>query len=350
MKHIKKFQHAEEYNNLHEDGGMIDVCPTVSYIEELQTVRFEPRGGAGTIVMANEEGDKRFLTIDEYRGSVIKNMCDEEGYQAIGVIVVPASHTENGKARMMALHSLGEYKWEVMNNGTIREYEYFSAIATNTMGKDGDFPRVQKEIDRDYVSMYNNCYAPSDAIKLLDSTFSKHHNPYDTQTQWLGFDDVYAGDDEPVLPSPYLNDGSKNPIFHNEYVVYDGEKVYNALADLDGKGNTEKFLKIHTGDELLTACSQYSTDPNNVGEWYVPSIGELCYLFARSRRINAALKELSAIGGVIDDVTKYNIWTSTLTYGDGHVIISPYDYKISDEILYTSLDDGHLLPFLEVEM
>ena len=112
MKHIKNFRYAEDYNKLHKDGGMIDVCPAVSYIDELQTVRIEPRGGAGTIVMGSSFSNKKaFLTIDEYRGSVIKDKLEEDGYTPIGVIVVPASHTKNGKARMVGLTYIDEIMW-----------------------------------------------------------------------------------------------------------------------------------------------------------------------------------------------------------------------------------------------
>ena len=348
MKHIKKFEHAEDYNKLHKDGGMIDVCPAISYIDELQTVRYEDKGGAGTIVMANSNGDKRFLTIDEYRGSIIKDKCNVEGYSAIGVIVVPASHTKNGKARMIALKDLGEMPWSDHYDEipSLRKYYYFSAVATDAMLENGTLPKVQRELNREEVDSYDYCWFASDAYNVINPNGNElFNNPYDTQTYWLS--DGVQG--EAVLPSPYLNDGSKNPIYHKEYVEYDGVKVYNALANLDGKGDTKKIVDFLTNDVDAAPynCYAYSTVGTNQGDWYLPSVGELGYLFARSRRINAALQVVGAsLNTTPADL--YYLWSSSEI--DSNFAWSAYfDSGFFNNQLNDKTTISHVVPFCEIE-
>lgn len=359
MKHIKKFEHAQDYNKLHEDGGMIDVCPAVSYIDELQTVRYEEKGGAGTIVMANEDGDRRLLTIDEYRGSIIKDKCDEEGYQVIGIIVIPASHTKNGKARMVPYNVIpfgSGYKWYTDDGDEtndvdipeLKKYEYLSAIANGEMLINGNLPKNQIEIDRDEIISYDNSTLASDYTHVFDAGWVDEDtelliNPYDTQTHYIL--NISYDLETTCLPSPYLNDGSKNPIYHNEYVVYDGEKVYNALANLDGKGSTKKIIDVF-GTDLSAAgeCYNFTTFGTKEGDWYLPTIGELGYLFARIKRIEATIRVVYGHGFSPDDFT-YGVWSSS-QYSDTQAWV----YYGDDNSINCSWKNEYraIIPFCEV--
>ena len=130
-------------------------------------------------------------------------------------------------------------------------------------------------------------------VQQIGRDYNRYTNPHDTQTCWI-FPSEDPGD-TPILPSPYLNDGSKNPIYHNEYFVFDDEKNYNALANLDGKGDTAKIYEI-VGDSDYAAsyCYFHETEGTTQGDWYLPSVGELGYLFARARRIDESLKAINA--------------------------------------------------------
>ena len=56
---------------------------------------------AGDIVIANEDGVKRIIKQSEYTTN--SALYTEKGYQPIAVVVVPASHTNDGTARCMSL-------------------------------------------------------------------------------------------------------------------------------------------------------------------------------------------------------------------------------------------------------
>ena len=59
------------------------------------------KSAAGDIVIANEDGVKKIIKQSEYTTN--SALYTEEGYQPIAVVVVPASHTDDGTARCMSL-------------------------------------------------------------------------------------------------------------------------------------------------------------------------------------------------------------------------------------------------------
>lgn len=56
---------------------------------------------AGDIVIANEDGDKKFIAQAEYNANA--ETYTSAGYEPIAIVVVPALHTDDGTARCMAL-------------------------------------------------------------------------------------------------------------------------------------------------------------------------------------------------------------------------------------------------------
>ena len=111
-------------------------------------------------------------------------------------------------------------------------------------------------------------------------------------------------------PSPYLTDGSRNPLY---YQTSSPSTTTNTLSDFDGVGNTNVLTGLATGEDWKNAtsitnnsrsnyypaaccCWRYHTVGTNQGDWYLPACGELGYLCARFKTINNAIQYLIDLG------------------------------------------------------
>lgn len=100
------------------------------------------------------------------------------------------------------------------------------------------------------------------------------------------------------LPAPILEDNSSNPIFFNK------ENSQNILQYIDGKYFTRKILENCIDESYKTATTiqnivqtghyptaesvwRYHTIGTNQGDWYIPSVSELLFLYLNlSKLIN----------------------------------------------------------------
>ena len=302
--------------------------PWVSYIVETNEVVYkdiEVSDSPGTIVLGNSEGKRKYVTVDNYN-------AEQEtlnGYSAIGIIVIPKSHTDDGKGRMMSLDIMsvstpdtGAKAWNVTGDTvdntliyyggygtdveTLNNYTQVAAIGTSD--KINELGDVQTLVSGNSYGMVpsNICETAdgsetgitTDGMRCIFGT-----NPYDPETKWFYFTQGTTENPQlPLLPSPYLADGSINSIYR---------ATETATSDMDGMGNTKKLLDLSTGQmDWRTAstiinnsgatyypaaccCWRYSTVGTVQGDWYLPSCGELGYLAARARQIQDALNAVN---------------------------------------------------------
>ena len=298
---------------------------------------------ADICLVKNNTLDKLIVEADDYNLETFPL----EQYTPIGVVVVPASHTDDGTARVMSLASM-DYNNPDNGNNTdhirivfggdgydienLNNKEALPCIANNITQIISEEQTIQT-----WLYGEKDCYLASDL-------FNTYPNPYDEGTYYTTGTTIGT---YPAAPSPYLNDGSKNSIYHS----YNDRG--NALADINGKGNTENIIALdntystdwQTANTIQSSvsnqnqyihpaaqcCWRYHTVGTNQGDWYLPAAGELGYLISRFKIITDSIKKINdlgfialslALGGSYHSSTEYN---SKYTYG---MYITTFNAKI----------------------
>lgn len=323
-KHLKLFQTQEDFNN----GNAELTIPWVSYTVETNTVTYKSSAipdVAGIIVCSNGT-IRKYLTASDYLSTGAPS-----GFTPIGVVVIPKSHTADGKGRMISLNFMSVdnpdngtplYDFNTVSESDLKIYwggegiDYdinLHSIGLPCIGVSNDIANLPSQQTLNTIVglglIAENISVVADGSETGVTTETKcvyGKNPYDTETQWGYF--TGGGTDNPnnpLIPSPYLSNGSINPIFRSEDT---------ACAALNGKEYTDILLNLSTAQEdwriaetitnsfgpnyYPAACTtwRYHTIGTSQGDWYLPSIGELLYIPARAKQIQEAL---DAIGNVL---------------------------------------------------
>lgn len=228
----------------------------------------------------------------------------------IGVVVIPQSHMEDGKCRVM---SLANMSYKTPETGTLVGTSNADAQTAganlrwgvrNSGADIAELTNYKKVVTVDGATTEGYGYLPSDwwvgksEVVIPDDgpyTVNPISNSVDVETAWHGIDDW----DSNMCPSPYLSDGSKNPLYFTAGQV---------LCDMNGKSNTNilvnlsaiktqtsgAFENIQANYPAAMACHMYHTSGTQQGDWYLPAMGELGYLYVRANKINETLTSLGS--------------------------------------------------------
>ena len=240
----------------------------------------------------------------------------------IGVVVIPSSHDVYGTGEC-AVMSLKYMNYTTPNEGSISYQSiYWGGYGTDITGMT-NFNKVP------YIaasaSAQTDTYSPT-----INGTSGYTYLPSDNFTgSTCGHDTSAKYYDTSVkpAPSPYLTDGSRNPLY---YQTSSPSTTANTLSDFDGVGNTNVITGLATGEDWKTAtsitnnsgstyypaaccCWRYSTVGTVQGNWYLPACGELGYLCARLKTINNAIQYLidSGFSDSCSLVDSYAFWSSS---------------------------------------
>ena len=258
-----------------------------------------------------------------------------EQYTPIGVVVVPASHTDDGTARVISLASM-DY-----NNPDNGKTEGHIRIAWGGYGSDiSTLPNLTQApyITNDFTNISGKQqllgFTGLSTPYFSSDQYTDYPNPYDEGTYY------YTGttsSGKKGYPSPYLTGGAKNEIYH------DTSNTGNALADMDGKSNTSAILAIDNGvstdwqtastitnnnssstntqpHSAAQCCWRYHTVGTNKGDWYLPAAGELGYLAARWKAINNSINKLVSSGVEALVLPVNGSWWSSTEYSSNRAV------------------------------
>lgn len=323
-KHAFKFQTENDYKTAKNNHLIV---PNISVIVESGNTYIntpfvsKSSAEAGDIIVYHEENGVKSVKI--MKPEVFE---ENNGYwTAEAIVVVPASHTDDGTVRAMALTEFDAMfgKDTAIN---LDRVDRPNALLTFSSIQ-GQTAEYTYGISAEIGNMPSDVYASSYV-----------QNPFDMETYYK--ENFNNG----VVSSPYNNDGTRNEAYHSlgDFSSFDE----NPLKFMDGAKNTFGILTYldqnHLADTLYAneitnaqtktvggetlnlfpaamMCARYSSalkpcsyDSNksvsdNIATmpWYLPTLGEMGYLVARLNRINYALAKIgnTPIGTDVDYVT-----------------------------------------------
>lgn len=236
---------------------------------------------------------------------------DIKKYTPIGVVVIPTSHDVygTGECGVMSLKSMSCDTPSI--GGTSEQLMYWGTYTTN----------ISELPDLTQVPTGNT----SNGIPTGSASYSYLPSDKFSGTQCAHDADAYY-DSSSYIPSPYLTDGNRNPGY---YQTTSPSSSNNALADFDGKGNTQKIITQRgtkdynswkpsstTKDDYPAAscCDMFHTDGTKQGDWYLPACGELGYTIPHITKINNAINNILTVYGSsigVKSPPNYYHWSST---------------------------------------
>ena len=270
-KYLKLFNNHEGFDEFTKTCDY--VLPNVSVCERDMHVHYD-EWHVGDILHAD--------------GSVLR--CPDASKIPVGVLVIPASHTEDGTYRFMGLDLMGSSVYD-----TADENRLYPGLGSGYI-----FPRIDENGDLNVWSGDSGAYASKgkpeeDQGYTYDFYASNWYHHYDS-------------DPKPYAPAPFLEDGSKNPLYF-EPIAPNGKP--NILADMKGYEYTQilyDYDKEHL--PVIKWVKEYAPGFHD-GDWYLPTVGECGFhWFNRYNGLhNQFRRALSAAGKVERGSAEW--WTTT---------------------------------------
>lgn len=242
-------------------------------------------------------------------------------YTPVGVVVIPGSHDVygDGSCGVMSLVEMncntpdtGSTRHDGMYWGqqdtdisTLTNFEYVPYVGIISSPGDSVGTITGQ-------TFYSSVYMPSDI-------FTGAQCPHDTNSYY--YTSSSSGN---AAPSPYLTDGSRNPSY---YQTSSPSSAYNCLSDFNGITNTTILIDLATTQSdwrtastinnrsangfspAACCCWRFHTDGTKQGDWYLPAMGELCYIMSRLKTINEAISKITTTYG-----SSYGVLTLTNSY------------------------------------
>ena len=261
--------------------------------EDLTTATDLVRGKA-YVSYNNTSYESQFLRLKPFEvgdivywnGSSLSSIAYTDWDSSLGtpeaVVIAPASHMPDGKARGVCLTGVGT------DGSQSTSMVYMVYNSTNVDAGLTKYTKVPT-----WSNTEGSTYGLNSAGYLPSSKFTSN----------ICYSDSSAGyySTSNMIPSLYLNDGTVN---ENARMTINGG---NVLTDFDGKTNTATIINnLGSTAAAANACNKYATDHILAGEWYLLAAGELAYLTTRWNTIKAAL---AAVNGVA--LLEGNYWVSS---------------------------------------
>lgn len=266
--------------------------------------------------------------------------------EKVGLIVVPTSHAADGNARMIAFDNArvngeteviyndynwfdapvsydGPLCWDIPSRGG-SNYIYYVADSQT-------FPYLSSD-ECNYYSTITNPLASNErwSTREPEGEGAANAEPVFGGTAQEGY---YKDYDKQLCVSPFLEDGTLNPVYVDSAWTYQGVQKLNGFADWDGFANTHAVDPAH--EMAVDAVLNFETSGTVSGDWYIGALGEMGYVSSRLWAIEYIMKELSGrtmfvnVAGGCHSTNECEILTSTQKTGSNGstFVIDAYGYE-----------------------
>lgn len=284
----------------------------------------------------------------------IYNITDypQDIYEPVGVVIMPASHTEDGVARMMSTKLMGV---KTSDDGSVT---YGAYDASNASEYDMGIAWANPDADNvnNLIEYVTNNYGNNPLIysSMTDKQPSCDDNPYEVTGDY-GFylytninnitmfgtfneDTNNPGNgwysSSQRMPSPYLANGTPNiamRVTGTTMGITHGSVVSDIVNEYSNNSG-ERF-------DIFNAANVYSTNGTSSGEWYVPSPLEIAYIAAKMKEIRSIMNKLNPnfdeyfdgiLGlGAEEDGNLFVTWASTL-FSSSYAWFSNLPFHVAD--------------------
>ena len=263
----------------------------------------------------------------------------DSNYTPIGIVVVPSSHTDNSRRRVMSLVNMNCNR---PTSGSTSASSMYWGNDVGSLESKNSFPYIGTSPNSVTTSgtvkfKNNEIYLPSDSNEENGLMEWPYDNPSNSIEHFYYNSNVYY-----YMCSPYKEDGSKDERY------FSTSNTGNVLADFDGKPNTEKIIAQRGSRDYsswtpwanrssdypaASCCDMFHTIGTNQGDWYLPSAGELGYALVRMQAIQNSLQTLKEIGYTVALLNLHYYWTSTkqssetavyMNFSNGYVNSYPF--------------------------
>lgn len=267
---------------------------------------------AGTIILYNTDTDDlEYCTADEYSATT-------DNHTDVGVVAVPNNCTPDKSVRLVSVPFMSMNTPDIgivvvgpdSVAGGEQEFLHFGEKNIKSKKECAEIPTWDNRAESPSYSTSSSGYLSTDVNS------GKTQNTEGPKSYYY---------DSPFVVPPY----DENEELVKEYST-------GSFGDFDGKKNTEVILEMATGqtdwktDSAITnsssegyypaaeCCWRFHTAGTSQGDWYLPSLGELGFLFSRLKMINSSLSTIKGNGAKIDEPsdltffrTKHLLWAST---------------------------------------
>lgn len=259
---------------------------------------------------------------------------NKENYTPVGIIVVPSSHDVygTGEGAMMSVKQMSAKTPDQGTSGDVALYCGGTENLANHINLVPSAPNIndytlENPSIKELIRVGQSVYLPSDYY-LKDNYICGHdkNTGYNDPSRYSKY----------FAPSPYLSDGSRNPLY---YTVESPSSSENCFSDFNGKRNSEILQQLsieqnwrtsqtidnddyYGGEDYVHACCcwRYHTLSTNQGDWYLPSAGEAGYIGPRYNIIKKSLDEVISTWSIGSKFNSSFYWTSSITSGT----VTPY--------------------------
>ena len=329
MDILRRYEDSTSYGS----DSVVRVCPTFSGIYNENATRYMYKGSdfvAGDIVLWT--GSRKIVVAQE---DYTTEAFPTERFTPIGVIVIPETHMDDCRARMMATRWMscddpenGSLTYKTMVWGTdtdltgLTNFTQVPVIARYDDDSAGGVSALT--VPQAIYTANTSAFLPSNNPSWTGET-----NPEDPGTRWRQSKTYWRENEsgETVVdaynfyaPSPYTAEGTPNPLYRA--TSYSGGSISNALSYFDGRHQTDVILEARGEKDYgswkptnnvpedfpaVSVCDMYHTVGTSQGDWYLPSQAEMGYIVARLNDINTSMTKVNGMQAL----PSYWVWSSS---------------------------------------